>query len=136
MPKVLNLDEKLIMNLACIQCTVQEIAATVGCSDATLYDNYFEIIKKGWESGKASLRREQWKAAMNGNTKMLIWLGRYYLGQKEEKTEEEKLLMQTHKNALIPAVTKETALKIIEDRKKKEDRPPDIEIEKVIAELD
>jgi hypothetical protein len=50
----------------------------------TITRNYAEMIKEGREHGKSSLRRAQYKLALTGNAQMLIWLGRFYLGQKEE----------------------------------------------------
>ena len=32
---------------------------------------------------KVALREKQWTMAMNGDVRMLIWLGKQYLGQKE-----------------------------------------------------
>lgn len=59
------------------------------CSRQTLYDHVrarygedFPIVyglKRG--SGKISLRRAQFAQALKGNTTMLIWLGKQYLGQ-------------------------------------------------------
>ena len=40
--------------------------------------------KKGFESGKASLRRKQYEVAMGGNCTMLVWLGKQYLGQTDK----------------------------------------------------
>jgi hypothetical protein len=34
--------------------------------------------------GRMSLRRKQWKAAEDGNTTMLVWLGKQYLGQSDK----------------------------------------------------
>lgn len=79
-----ELDIEQIKELAHIQCTDTEIAAVMRCSVATLHDNFFEIIKEGREHGKMSLRRAQFKKALEGNPAMLIWLGKFYLGQKEE----------------------------------------------------
>jgi hypothetical protein len=61
-----------------------EIAAVMKCSVDTLENRYSEVIKIGREEGKQSLRRAQWKKALEGNPAMLIWLGKFYLGQKEE----------------------------------------------------
>ena len=83
-PKLV-LDERQIRELASIQCTMGEIAAVMGCSVDTLDRNYAEIISRGRDEGKMSLRRAQWnKAVKDGNPAMLIWLGKFYLGQKEE----------------------------------------------------
>jgi hypothetical protein len=39
----------------------------------------------GAQTGKASLRRMQFKAAEDGNVTMLIWLGKQFLGQKDQR---------------------------------------------------
>lgn len=80
-----ELDIEQIRELASIQCTNSEIASVMRCSVDTLHDNFSEIIKIGREVGKMSLRRAQWnKAVKDGNPALLIWLGKYYLGQKDE----------------------------------------------------
>jgi hypothetical protein len=35
---------------------------------------------------RIELRKKQWELAMGGDTKMLIWLGKQYLGQKDSPT--------------------------------------------------
>lgn len=79
-----ELDVEQIRELAMIQCTDGEIAAVMRVSVDTITRNYAEMIKEGRENGKSSLRRAQYKLALTGNAQMLIWLGRFYLGQKEE----------------------------------------------------
>ena len=81
-----ELDEEQIKELASIQCTDTEIAAVMRCSVDTLSRNYADLIQEGREHGKSSLRRAQFKKALEGNPAMLIWLGKFYLGQKEEIT--------------------------------------------------
>jgi len=78
-----QVDEKLVKDLASIFCTMDEMAAIVGVSVDTLERRYAEAIKRGRETAKSSLRRLQWKAAKKGNTSILIWLGKQYLGQRE-----------------------------------------------------
>jgi len=81
------IDPEIVRELASIQCTMGEIAAVVRCSVDTLERNFAEIIKSGREVGKESLRRAQWKKAVQeGNPALLIWLGRFYLQQREEMT--------------------------------------------------
>lgn len=79
----LQLDEALMERLAMIHCNNTEIAAAVGCSTDTLDRNYAELIAKGREKGRTTLRRMQFEAAQKGNVVMLIWLGKQILGQKE-----------------------------------------------------
>lgn len=83
-PKLV-IDGELVRSMAEIQCTQEEIAHVVGCSVDTLSRRGFaEIIKKAAEGGKSSLRRQQWAKAMDGNSTMLIWLGKQYLGQTDK----------------------------------------------------
>jgi len=79
-----ELDEEQIRELASIQCTNGEIAAVMRCNVDTLHDRFSDVIKDAREAGKTSLRRAQFKKAMEGNPALLIWLGKFYLGQKEE----------------------------------------------------
>lgn len=80
-----ELDEEQIRELARIQCTNKEIAAVMKCSTDTIERNYAAIVNEEREAGKKSLRRAQWdKAVKDGNATMLIWLGKHYLGQKDE----------------------------------------------------
>jgi hypothetical protein len=92
-----QIDYDLVDNLCKIQCTGEEIASVLDIDYDTLnaaikrdkgigFSDYFKR-KRG--SGKASLRRRQWKAAIEeGNTTMLIWLGKQYLGQVDKQEHE------------------------------------------------
>lgn len=80
----IKLDEKQIRELAQIQCTYSEIAAVMGVSVDTIERNFATIIKEGREAGKTSLRRAQFKKALEGNPAMLIFLGKHYLNQKDQ----------------------------------------------------
>ncbi len=86
----LELDAKLIENLAGIGCPNKEIAAVAGCSVDTLERNFAAVIEKGRENCKTRLRKKQIEVALGGNVVMLIWLGKQILGQAEkieQKTE-------------------------------------------------
>jgi AcrR family transcriptional regulator len=81
--KKVNVD--LIRGLAMQGGTVEEIAAHVGVSAATLYRRYARIIEAGRMLRNTSIRRKQFiKAVVDGDSAMLIWLGRQWLGQKNE----------------------------------------------------
>lgn len=84
----LVIDKDLLEQLAKIQCTMEEIAAVLGCSVDTLERNFADVIKKGKDEGKASLRRLQWQGAQQGKPAMLIWLGKQVLAQKETVVQE------------------------------------------------
>lgn len=84
-----EVDRKLLAGLAQVHCTQEEMAACLGMAvstfrtkldaDPTLVD----LISENQAIGKASLRRRQVKAAMDGDRVMLIWCGKQLLGQKE-----------------------------------------------------
>lgn len=80
----LEIDENQLEKLASIMCTMKEMAAFFGCSVDTLENRFSDVIKTGREKGTASLRRMQYAAAEKGNTAMLIWLGKQYLGQSDK----------------------------------------------------
>ena len=80
-----EIDEDTVKKLASIMCTMEEIAYVVGCSVDTLENRFSEIIKEGKAKGRTSLRRHQFLAAEKGNTAMLIWLGKQFLGQSEKQ---------------------------------------------------
>lgn len=79
--------------MAMIHCTGEEIAGVMQVDYDTLNRNCHdkfgygisEYIKKNQANGKMSLRRAQWKSAENGNVTMQIWLGKQWLGQKEQQ---------------------------------------------------
>ena len=85
--------------MCAIHCTGDEQAAILEISYDTLnrackrdkkmsFADYFRQKSAG---GKMSLRRRQYSEAMEGNTTMLVWLGKNWLGQtdKEVSVEDE-----------------------------------------------
>lgn len=85
-----EIDIEAVKRSAGIGCTIEEIAAVLGVSRATMYNHmnkYPEIqeaIDSGRENGKATLRRFQWHGAESGNATMLVWLGKQLLGQRDK----------------------------------------------------
>lgn len=79
-----EIDYIAVEKLASIQCTQEEIANFLEISVRTLQrdDEFCRIFKKGQDNGKMSLKRYQFKLAEK-NTAMAIWLGKQYLGQKD-----------------------------------------------------
>jgi len=80
----LEIDTDLVEKLAVIHCTNVEIAAVVGCGEATIRRRFGELVAKGREQGKMILRRKQYEAAMGGNITMMIWLGKQILRQSDK----------------------------------------------------
>jgi hypothetical protein len=87
----LELDRKLIEELAGLACTVEEISRLCKCSKDTLERNYMEHIETGRANVRASIRRTQYQIAMDpehkGQTTMLIWLGKQLCGQRDFKAD-------------------------------------------------
>ena len=95
-PKI-QIDWQAVDRALALQCTLDEVCFLTGLDDRTLerackrehgstYDEYARL-KRG--AGKASLRRRQWhKAIEEGDTTMLIFLGKQYLDQSDRRREE------------------------------------------------
>jgi hypothetical protein len=91
--QIKEVDFEQLRTLVRIQCTAEECAAILDMSADTLdtrlkeagYAGFSEFYKRYNHEGRASLRRAQWKAAVDeGNPTMLIWMGKQMLGQKDK----------------------------------------------------
>jgi len=102
------INEDLVEKLAMIGCTMKEIAAICDVSVDTLERRFAELIEKGKEQGKSSLRRMQWKSAEGGNVVMQIWLGKQLLGQKDRMKTENYNVVDLRK-AFFDAVNRPKA---------------------------
>lgn len=111
-PRV-EIDYKLVNSLCEIQCTGEEIASVLDIDYDTLnrrikqdtgksFTEYFDLKR---QSGKASLRRKQWKMADN-NATMAIWLGKQYLGQQDKSVVENHNL-----NTEMPTIVVDDSVK-------------------------
>ena len=86
-----EIDQKQFENLCGLQCTEAEIADWFDCSvdtinrwcQRTYKASFADVYGKKKNRGKSSLRRMQWRLAEK-NASMAIWLGKQYLGQKEQ----------------------------------------------------
>ena len=81
------LDE--IEKLASFGLTIKEIAQFYGVDPAGFYTSAERkaAFDKGQSNLKISLKRKQMSKALEGDVKMLIWLGKQYLDQKEPPRE-------------------------------------------------
>ena len=93
-PKV-KINWKLVENMLMIQCTQKEIAGVLEISHDTLERACKRDHKLDWSTysemhlskGHTSLRRSIWlKAVEGGNTTMLIFLAKAYLGLRDGYT--------------------------------------------------
>ena len=86
-----EIDQKQFENLCGLQCTLEEICGWFDVTDKTLdswckrtyHASFSEVFKQKRGAGKISLRRSQWRLAEK-NANMAIWLGKQYLGQKDQ----------------------------------------------------
>lgn len=97
-PRV-ELDLVELEKLCRLNCTLDEIAAYMGCSRDTIErriredDSVRALIEKGRATGKISLRRKQFQILEEtSNATMAIWLGKNLLGQRDnlDVTTEDK----------------------------------------------
>lgn len=90
--KKVKIDYDTVKNLAKICCTQEEIASVMGCSVKTLQRRrqFNKAYQDGLNEARASLRRLQWKKALEGNVPMQIFLGKNILGQRDKFPEDER----------------------------------------------
>lgn len=84
-PKEINWD--MVERYALIHCTPEEIAACLHITSPltlTTRPEFPSVYRRGWEKGKASLRRMQWSKAVEGSVDMLKFLGQQILGQRAQ----------------------------------------------------
>jgi hypothetical protein len=88
-----DIDPEQVEMLAARFWTNVEIASFFGIDEGTIRKGFSDILTKGRAIGKGKLRDLQWSAAEKGNTAILIWLGKQYLGQTEKvETVDNELL--------------------------------------------
>ncbi len=102
-----NIDRREFEKLCAMQCTEEEICAWFGVTDKTLcgfckreYEGrtFSEVYKEKRAVGKISLRRTQFHLAEK-SAAMAIFLGKQYLGQKDE------VAVDNGNNELLSALT-------------------------------
>lgn len=94
----IDIDLEEVKKLCELHCTAEEIASFFDIDFSTLkrriqecgYGNFEQYYAKNVRKGKVALRRKQWDLAMDGDVKLLIWLGKQNLEQKE-KIENENI---------------------------------------------
>jgi hypothetical protein len=72
-----------VYNLAVIGCNDREIALWFDVNEDTLRYNFSDIIAKGREDLKHSLRRAMLKNALSGNAALQIFLAKNFLGMSD-----------------------------------------------------
>jgi hypothetical protein len=103
-----EVDWDKVDRMCAIHCTGEEQASILDMSYETLNTrcheekgmSFLEYFKQKSADGKMSLRRKQFTAAMDGNTTMLVWLGKNWLGQKDTAELDVKELPQININVM------------------------------------
>lgn len=86
-PKPIDLEQLAV--LAGMQCTYEEIAAVFRLKKRAFINRVNAdpalktAIEDGWAHGRASIRRQQFSLLAAGNATMAVWLGKNYLGQRD-----------------------------------------------------
>lgn len=78
-----------VYKLAAIGSTDRDIAAWFGIDEQTLRYNFKEIMQKGREEMKQSLRMAMIKNALNGNAALQIFLAKNLLGMSDNPNDSE-----------------------------------------------
>src|SRR5260221_715645 len=108
MPQV-EIDERLVHDLASIHCTIDEIAMICGCHRSTIEVRFSESVAAGKAFGRRRLRKCQFDAAYAGSVPMMIWLGKQVLGQRDlatisiEKIPDDLLVAEVERRLALDA---------------------------------
>jgi len=78
------LDAELIARFIGKGFTIQYVADYFGVGETTLRDNYSDALRKGRVFRDGCLQAKQFHKAMKGDTTLLIWLGKQWLGQSDK----------------------------------------------------
>ena len=87
-----KIDWEQFDKLCMLQCTQKEIASFFDCTDDTIQNivkkhknmSFSDYYAQKSQKGKIAIRRKMFQNAESGNTSMLIWLSKQYLGMREQ----------------------------------------------------
>lgn len=82
---LLDIDEKLVADLAFQGASNREIAAIVGCDDKTIANRFSALLTKRRAQRRLWIRSLQNQAAQEKQPTMLVWLGKNELDQTDRK---------------------------------------------------
>lgn len=84
------IDAEMVRKLAKIGCTQRDIAEFFGVAHSVISERFRTDFQLGSAQSKISLRRAQFKRALQGSDTMLIHLGRSVLSQGYQADKEPK----------------------------------------------
>ena len=119
-----TIDWSMVDKLLQAHCPGTEIAASFDMHPDTFYDRVKKEFKVGFTEysqqkktkGKNNLRLAQFRTALEGNSTLLIWLGKNWLAQRDEPKEDKEFDGQL-------ALLLEKLLKIQNPEEFKKDEP-------------
>ena len=85
---------KQVFALGRVSATVKDVAHALQVSEPTFikFKAEFPEVQRAYDegaaSGRSSLRAAQYRAAMAGNSTMMVWLGKQWLGQADKQQTE------------------------------------------------
>lgn len=89
-PKIKDVDQELVWRLGSMMCTVKEIADVLGLPEQTVSKKFGDLIDKARSEGRKALRRAQFeKAVADKDPRMLIFLGKQYLSQRDQPEDKD-----------------------------------------------
>jgi predicted transcriptional regulator len=83
-PPSANIDFQKVEALAAIGCSQEEIAAELGIGETTLKRHCSVILKNGTKKCHVRIRSAMFRHAVKGDPRLLVFLGKVYLGLKED----------------------------------------------------
>ncbi len=79
-----DVSEAVVEGMAKVGASNVDIAEFCGVDETLIRRRFAELLTKVRADRRTKLREWQWNAAENGNTAMLIWLGKQHLGQTDK----------------------------------------------------
>jgi hypothetical protein len=79
-----KLNREQIRQLAFDQCNDKEIAAVMNTTIKVIRKQFKKVIDEGRLQGQAHIKKLQMEKAEKGDPKMLQFMGKNYLGQKDQ----------------------------------------------------
>ena len=83
------ISEKEVRLLASLMCPQNDMAKFYDIPASTFLKRFKRVIESEKEKTKQRLRAKQLEEAFNGNTTLLIWLGKNMLGQSDQGPKSE-----------------------------------------------
>lgn len=88
--RIKDVDQELVWKLGSMMCTIKEISDVLNLSEEQVSRKFGDLIEKARSEGKKALRRAQFeKAIADKDPRMLIFLGKQYLAQKDQPEDKE-----------------------------------------------